>query len=163
MIVSQYIFKLKNQVVFRFPYKNKNKRTKPKNERNCILNESIIRKSLAHGSQGGPCACTCIIILVYFVREKIYVVLDLEGIFLPPLLDPAWPPRSPSMKLFFTKTMMSSQSTSQDESFVLECKKFLRGLCLLLFMATKSPQYDSFFQILIFYFKWKKHVFHRFK
>ena len=89
--------------------------------------------------------------MVYFVREKIYVVLDLEGIFLPPLLDPAWPPRSPSMKLFFTKTMMSSQSTSQDESFVLECKKFLRGLCLLLFMATKSPQYDSFFSNFRFF------------
>ena len=152
MIVSQYIFKLKNRVVFRFPYKNKNKQTKPKNERNCILNESIIRKSLAHGPRGGPCACTCIIILVYFVREKIYVVLDLEGIFLPPLLDPAWPPRSPSMKLFFTETMIEHFSRRK---FCLECKKFLCGLCLLLFMATKSPQYDSFFSNFRFFLNGK--------
>ena len=29
--------------------------------------------------------------------------------------------------------------------------KFLRGLCLLLFMATKSPQYDSFFSNFRFF------------
>ena len=151
MIVSQYIFKLKNESFFVFHIKTKTNERNRKTNVIAFCNESIIRKSLAHGPRGGPCACTCIIILVYFVREKIHVVLDLEGIFLPPLLDPAWPPRSPSMKLFFTKTMMSSQSTSQDESFVLECKKFLRGLCHLLFMATKSPQYDSFFSNFHFF------------